>query len=104
MCVVSAVSEPFKYPNSWPNWPTAVPFPSSPFKPMEIEKSFEQKVTREEFEALRAQVEDLKILLEKAKDQDIREGNPDCEMEDKVFVIKKIAELVGVDLGDVFPK
>lgn len=58
--------------------------------------------TRAEFDALKREVEEMKELLKKAKAQDIAEGNPDCEMEEKVAFLRKIAELVGVDLEDVF--
>lgn len=29
-------------------------------------------------------------------------GQPDCEMDDKVNLIKRVAELVGVDIKDIF--
>jgi hypothetical protein len=58
--------------------------------------------TREEFEALKREVEEMKKKLKAAKKQDEEEGNPDCEMEEKVEFLRKIAELVGVDLEDVF--
>jgi hypothetical protein len=59
-------------------------------------------VSREEFEALRKEVQELKILLLAAKRFDEATGQADCEMEEKVELIKNIAELVGVDLDEVF--
>ena len=41
-------------------------------------------------------------LLKKAKEYDLRNNEPNCEMEDKVSFIKMVAKFVGVDLGDVF--
>lgn len=102
MCVVSAVSDPYRRPEMWPAWPQTIPFPSPTVSPS-TDALFYKEVTREEFNALKKQVEELKKLLEEARVRDIMEGNPDCEMEEKVFVIKKLAELVGVNLGDVFP-
>lgn len=59
--------------------------------------------TREEFERLKAEVAELKELLKAAKRYDERTGQPDCEMEDKIALLKRLAELVGVDLSEVFP-
>ncbi len=61
-------------------------------------------VSRAEFDALRREMEELKKLLTAAKQFDEATGQPDCEMDEKVTLIKAIAKLVGVDLGDVFGK
>jgi len=58
--------------------------------------------TREEFDELKRSVEALKELLLAAKEYDRKMGEPDCEMEDKVALIKKLAEVVGVDLSQIF--
>lgn len=88
MCTVSMVTDYWrdnnlpKYPGvgvaSWPN-----------------------TVTREEFEALRRDVLELKELLKAAKKFDEATGQPNCEKEEKVELIRKIAEAVGVDLQDL---
>jgi hypothetical protein len=57
--------------------------------------------TKQEFEALKKEVKELKKLLIAAKKFDKKTGQPDCDMADKAALIKKIAELVGVDLSDV---
>jgi hypothetical protein len=59
------------------------------------------EVTKAEFDKLKQEVEELKQRLAEAKAQDEREGNPDCETEEKFTLIRKIAEIVGVDLEDV---
>ena len=59
-------------------------------------------VTRVEFEALKKEVEDMKELLKKAKIYDEKNGEPNCEMESKISKLKEIAELMGVDLSEVF--
>lgn len=46
--------------------------------------------------------EELKKELKKARQQDIEDGAPDCEMKKSVNLLKKLAEHLGVDLEDVF--
>lgn len=58
--------------------------------------------SRAEFEALKKEMEELKKLLLAAKRYDEATGQPDCEMEDKVELITKLAKLVGVDMQEVF--
>ena len=58
-------------------------------------------VSREEFEALKYEVEELKNLLKVAKEFDEKTGQPDCELEEKFELLKRVAEAVGVDLRDV---
>lgn len=62
------------------------------------------EVSRDEFLKLKREVEELKKLLTAAKEFDAATGQPDCEMDEKVELIKRVAELVGVDLGDLFTK
>lgn len=54
--------------------------------------------TREEFEALKQEVEALKGLLKAAKIYDEQTGQPDCETDEKMALLRQIAEKVGVDL------
>ena len=61
-------------------------------------------VSRQEFDDLRRQVEEMKALLVRAKEYDERNNEPHCEMEDKVALLKQVAKLVGVSLEDVFGK
>lgn len=99
MCVISNVGDDYRggFPDRWPNIPmTPLPSPST------NTIVFNPAVTREEFLALKAEVEQLRILLLEAKAQDIAEGNAGCEMEEKVAFLKQVAEFVGVDLSEVF--
>lgn len=59
-------------------------------------------VSQAEFDKLKREVEELKKLLEAAKAYDAATGQPDCETDEKVDLIKRVAELVGVDLEDLF--
>jgi hypothetical protein len=61
-------------------------------------------VTKEEFEALKKEVLEMKALLIKAKEYDEKNNEPNCEMEDKVKLLKQVADMVGVDLKEIFGK
>lgn len=92
MCMVSNIGDGWKdqFPQKWPHW-NPIPF-SAP------------EVSRTEFEALRQEMLELKKLLQAAKKFDELTGQPHCEIDEKVALIKAIAKLVGVDLADVFEK
>jgi hypothetical protein len=91
MCVVSNIGDHYKrlIPSEYPWWnPNIMPVHDAP--------------SREEFERLKKTVEKMKKELEAAKQQDIEEGNPDCEMDDKVKILKDIAKFVGISLVGIF--
>lgn len=89
MCAVSAVGDGWTrdFNKRFPDWQWQQP-----------------AITRQEFLQLKREVEELKKLLEAAKKFDEATGQPDCEMEDKIALLKKIADVVGVDLSSVFGK
>ena len=89
MCMVSNIGDGWaeKFPHQWPNINPPYTQPSD--------------ISRQEFDALRREVQELKKLLEAAKKFDEVTGQPDCAMEQKVKLIKEVAKLVGVDLGKV---
>lgn len=58
-------------------------------------------VSREEFDELKRDVAEMKELLKRAKIYDEEHGQPDCQVEEKIALLRKIAELVGIDLEDV---
>lgn len=93
MCMVSNVGDSWaqKFPHNWPH-----------FNPLPAHIELIQSVPKAEFDALKKEVQELKELLKAAKKFDQATGQPDCEMDEKVKLIKAIAQLVGVDLGDVF--
>lgn len=104
MCVVSNVGDygrksiPEKFPWVQPG--------ASPFPPQDYTKSISDDLfkapSRQEFEALKREVEELKKLLEAAKAYDEATNQVDCHQEEKVEFLKRIAEFVGVDLEEVF--
>ena len=60
-------------------------------------------VSQEQFENLRKEVAELKVLLLAAKKFDDATGQHDCEQEEKVALIRSVAKMVGVDLTEIFP-
>lgn len=95
MCTVSMVGDHYRdrisrlYPNvySWPATTMTIP-----------------PVSREEFDALKREVEQMKDLLKRAKEYDERNGEPDCEIEEKMDLLRRVAKLVDVNLDDVIGK
>lgn len=86
MCVVSMIGD--HYGDKWRNPPDWTFIPGvSP--------------TQQEFDELKKEVQEMKELLKRAKQYDIDNNEPDCEIDDKVAVLKKIAKLVDVNLEDV---
>ena len=109
MCTVSNIGDGYRdnFPPRWPNvpvWPqqpTGVPYPPQP-NIVPDPTVYAPLVSKQEFDALKKEVEELKQLLKAAKKFDEETGQPDCHMDDKVEFIKKLAEYVGVDLEDIF--
>lgn len=98
MCAVSVIGDDWK--QRWPTeWPSALP----PLEPSSIPNNIRQYVTQAEFQELHKLVLQMKRELEEARAQDIANNEPDCEMEDKVELLKAIATAMGVDLKGVFP-
>ena len=99
MCTVSNVGDYWKddFTKRWPDInPDVYRGPLQGYVGAQLFNS------QEEIAKLRKEMEELKLLLLAAKRYDEKMGEPDCEMDDKVALIKKIAKLVGVDMGDVF--
>lgn len=98
MCAVSAVGDYYtrRLPDT-PYFPAVQPFTVPGFQP-------QPGITRHEFDALKKDMEELKKLLLAAKKFDDETGQPDCEVESKVVLIKKLASLVGVSMEEVFGK
>lgn len=58
-------------------------------------------VTRAEFDALKSEIAEMKEMLRRAKAFDEKIGSPNCEVEEKMALLRKIADLVGLSLDDV---
>lgn len=68
----------------------------------ETAKPSRREVSREEFNALKKEVKELRKLLLAAKEFDEATGQADCEMDEKIEFIRQLADFVGVDLDEVF--
>lgn len=99
MCVVSNLGDDYgrTFPDRWPGW-----YPTTPSTGTSTVITIPPAVSREEFEALKKEVTELVKLLKAAKIYDEATGQPDCEMDEKVELIKQLAETLGVDLEDLF--
>ena len=51
---------------------------------------------------MKAEMEDMKKLLQMAVDYDKRTNQHHCEMEEKVAVLKQLAKIFDIDLKDIF--
>jgi hypothetical protein len=85
-------------PYTTPDFPPAQAIPLAPIQAIQLRGD----ISREEFEALKKEVADMKELLLRAKAYDERTGQPDCEMESKVELLKAVAKAVGVNLDEIF--
>lgn len=94
MCTVSNIGDGYRdtFPDRWSGLPTP-----KPFEPWTLPDT----ITKKEFDELKKEVQELKKLIKAAKRFDDKTNQTDCEMDEKVEFIKKIAD-VGVDLEDVF--
>lgn len=107
MCIVSMIGD-YAEDNLRKKWPwinpdTIPPAPPNPANPIFTNSFIYPKyVTKEEFEALKKEVEALKELLKKAVEYDIASKQPDCHMDEKVAFLKLAAKIVGIDLSEVF--
>jgi|GEM_PF-2158867 len=101
MCTVSMVGDHYNdlwrqkpWLQSQPGPPTSVPNWIVPV----------EQVTRQEFDELKRQVEEMKALLKRAKAYDEANNEPDCEVDEKMETLRRVAKLVGVDLDEVIGK
>lgn len=96
MCVSSMIGD--HYADKWRQreW-----FQGVPQMPQYIPVA---QISRQEFDDLKREVMDMKALLIRAKEYDARNNEPDCEIDEKMDLLRRVAKLVGVDLGSVIGK
>ncbi len=86
MCTVSMVGD--FYNDKW----------RQHFPPNTIGQPFVPLIPNQEIERLRREVEDMKELLKRAKIYDEKNGEPNCELEEKMKIIRAMAKALGVEL------
>ena len=122
MCTFSMIAQDWYDRHPWRTPPIVPMQPSNPFgpqipsippggiappenkQPIDWSQIFAApEISRAEFDALKAELESLKKLLKAAKIYDEETGQKDCEDPEKVAMFRKLAELVGVSMEDIFP-
>ena len=94
MCVVSMVMD--HYWDKWnqPPYQQPLPAPVNPFQsPPYIPLPQPQRIPTPE------EIEEFRKLIERARDYDKRNKEPDCEMDEKKKLLKQLAEKLGVDIS-----
>lgn len=84
MCVVSSVGDYWEK-NIYPTYPTT---PTYTWPNTEVER-------------LQKDIKALKVLLKAAIEFDKETGQPECQHEDKIKLIRKMAEAAGIDLEGI---
>ena len=100
MCVYSMIADDWNK-RTLPDYPWVQPYVepwTAPFRYPPVPAP-----SQEEFDSLRREVEALKKLLRAAKIYDEETGQPDCETDEKIATLKKVADLLGIDLNDALP-
>lgn len=103
MCAVSAVGDYWKdqFPQKYPGLHDYVrPYISQPSTVIP-DNTRDIAELQKEIKAVRAELLELKKLLQAAIDFDEATNQPHCETDEKVALLKKVAELVGVDLSEL---
>ena len=100
---ITNIPEPYTQPTITNIPPGNNPFVSKPDTFISTgvsNKEFQE--LKKEFQELKKEVLEMKELLKKAIRYDEIHNQPECEVEEKIELLKKVAELVGVDLKDIF--
>lgn len=85
MCAVSMVGD--HYSDKWKVITDLFPTPA---------------VSRAEFDELKRDVEECKMLLKRAAEYDRKNNEPECQNDEKLAILRKVAEMVGVNLDEAF--
>lgn len=109
MCTVSMIGD--HYGDKW------FPQPQNPdrgFQPFDPAKRAGREdivkiltgnpVTREEFDKLKAEVAEMTQLLKRALEYDRKNNEPDCQMEEKMVLLRKVCDAVGINLDEILNK
>lgn len=97
MCVVSMVMDHFNDKWDKPQYDPLRQYINNVrgFNQVELDR------LKVDFENLKKEVEEMKALLKRAKLYDEANNEPNCELETKMTMLRKIAEIVGVDLDEI---
>ena len=97
MCVVSMIGDHYsdKWRDRYPIRPDPIgwPWPNQTVT--------DEQVSKREFDALRKEVEEMKALLKRAIKYDEVNHEPHCEVEEKMELLRRVANAVGGNLDDI---
>lgn len=100
MCFVSYIGTQFPFPTSVPQkYPSPFEYHSTN-DPNALTEIFNKSAI--ENIALKKEIEQLKIMLEEAKRYDNKFNEPSCHGDEKVAFIKKLTEMLNVDVTSIF--
>ncbi len=108
MCTYSAIADNFRRtaPERHPWIPPVIINPHDVTKRDVENNNFvytEPLATKQDIADLRKEMLALKDILKAALKFDEETGQKDCEQEDKIRMIRELAEMVGVDMEDCMP-
>jgi len=69
-----------------------------------LNENSEKYMFFQNLETIKKEVEEMKALLKRAKEYDEKNNEPNCEIEEKMVMLRKFADAVGIDLDDVIKK
>lgn len=98
MCVVSNIGDHYKRRDGWPWEPIKPTIPVDPAIPPDFIEIWKDHTKDAEINDLKKRVELLEELLQKGKKFDEENGEPECEMDEKVELLKRLANELGVEL------
>jgi hypothetical protein len=99
MCTYSVISDDWQQ-----RFPARFPDISRYLRPSNVLPAvitMPSEVTKEEFDRLKHELEELKKLIVAAKAFDKATNQCDCETEEKTALIRRLCEMVGVDISDL---
>lgn len=109
MCVVSNIGDSYRDRDGWP-WRPVMPqypyIPADPTIPDQSKKDFQEEIARilkkqvdgTEIDDLKKRIEALEEMLKAGKKLDAETGQPDCELDEKVELLKRLAKELGVEI------
>jgi len=86
------------YGDKWEPWKDRI----KPFSDIFPTQTAPQIINTIELQKLRDEVREMKELLKRAIQYDKDNNQPDCEKPEKIAFLKRMAEMVGITLDDVF--
>lgn len=104
MCIASFIGDDFSRRIGGSPW-TTLPvdtMPGFPNSDTKLPGQLFNPASRTELEALRKEVADLRVLLEQAKTYDKDHDEPNCELEEKIALVKHFGEVFSIDFHGVF--